>query len=100
MRKWIAQGARTAAMVALLFLHDGIADDLEGAAARVQSLSGGERIHPIAHSLRNSASAAKKFRAFLDDLRTAIDQSTSLSPGLRQELRERLAERYPEGEPS
>ena len=36
MRKWIAQGARTAAMVALLFLHDGIADDLEGAAARVQ----------------------------------------------------------------
>lgn len=100
MRKWIAQGARTAAMVALLFLHDGIADDLEGAAARVQSLSGGERVHPIAQSLRNSASAAKKFRAFLDDLRTAIDQSTSLSPGLRQELRERLAERYPEGEPS
>lgn len=100
MRKWIAQGARTAAMVVLLFLHEGIADDLEGAAARVQSLSGGERIHPIAHSLRNSAGAAKKFRAFLDDLRTAIDQSTPLSPGLRQELRERLAEQYPAGEPS
>jgi hypothetical protein len=97
MRKWIAHGARTAAMVALLFLHDGIADDLEGAATRVQSLSGGERVHPIAQSLRNSAGAAEKFQDFLDDLRRAIDESTPLSPGLRQELRERLAEQYPEG---
>jgi hypothetical protein len=97
MRKWITQGARTAAMVALLFLHDGIADDLERAAARVQSLSGEERPHPIAHSLRNSAGAAEKFRAFLDDLGTTIDLSAPLSPGLRQELRERLAKQYPEG---
>jgi hypothetical protein len=94
MRKWIARGgARTATMVALLFLHDGIADDLEGAAARVQSLSGGERVHPIARSLRNSAGAAKKYRDFLDDMRTAIDQSTALSPGLRQELQKRLADK-------
>lgn len=95
MGKWIAQGsARTATMVALLFLHDGIADNLEKAAARVQSFSGGERVHPITRSLRNSARATKRYRDFLDDLRTAIDQSTFLSRRLRQELWERLGKLY------
>jgi hypothetical protein len=100
--KWIARGdARTATMVALLFLHDGIAVDLEKAAGRVQALSGGEtRLHPIARSLRNGAGAAKKYCAFLDDLCTAIDQSTCLSPRLRLELRKGLADQYPEERPS
>lgn len=98
MRTWISQGGETATLVVLLFLHDGIADDLEAAAANVQLLSGGERITPIVRSLRNSAATAEKFGAFLADLRISLDQSTSLSPKLRRELEERLANHYPKGE--
>jgi len=97
MGKWIEQGGATATMVALLFLHHGIADELEAAAARVKSLSGGEHTHPIVRSLKNNADAAEKYSAFLEKLRISLDQSTSLSPGLRRELRERLAEQQPGG---
>jgi hypothetical protein len=91
MTKWSAQGGpETAMLVALLFLCDGIADDLKTAAACVQSLSGGERINPIVRSLRNNAGAAETFDTFLAGLRASIDQATSISPKLRRELEESL----------
>src|SRR5690349_20887390 len=98
MRTWIAHGgAETATLVALLYLHHGIADELEAAAARVKSLSGREHTHPIVRSVRNSADAEEKYRAFLDGLRTGIDQSTFLSGELIREFRVRLAEQRPGG---
>ena len=101
MRDWIVHGgAEIGTLVALLYLHDGIADDLEAVAASVQSLSGGEHVHPIVRSLRNSAGAAEKFAVFLSDLRSSIDRSTSLPAELRRELQESLAQRHPEGESS
>lgn len=101
MREWIAcGGAETGTLVALLYLHDGIADELDAVAASVQALSGTEHAHPLARSLRNSAGAAEKLAAFLSDLRTSIDQSTALPAELRRELQERLGQRHPEGEPS
>jgi hypothetical protein len=91
MRKWIAQGGgETATLVARLFLHNGIADALEAADARVQSLSGREHGNPILRSLRNGSGAAEKLSAFLADLRMSIGQSTFLSSELRKKLEERL----------
>jgi len=100
MREWIVRGGGEAGtLVALLYLHDGIADDLEAIAASVQALSGGEHVHPIVRSLKNTVGAAEKFAGFLSDLRISIDQSTSLPAGLRRELQERLARQHPEGGP-
>src|SRR5262249_520146 len=90
MRDWIARGAETGTLVALLYLHHGIADDLEFLAAGAESVCGGERVHAGVRSLRNSAGATEKFAAFLSDLRTSIDQSAFLPAELRRELQERL----------
>jgi len=101
MRDWVVRGgAETGTLVALLYLHAGIADELEAVTASVQSLAGGEHVHPIVRSLRNSVGAADKFAAFLSDLRISIDQSTSLPAELRRELHERLAQQHSEGRPS
>jgi hypothetical protein len=99
MGEWIAHGGEeTGTLVALLYLYNGIADELQAAAASVQSLSGGALVDPIARSRRNSAGAATRFAAFLSSLRTSIDQSTSLPAELRRELQELLAKQDPEGE--
>lgn len=92
MREWISQdGTRTATLVALLFLHGGIAEDLEAAGGNVQSLGGGERVNPLVRSLGNSAGAVEKLAAFLADVHASIHQSTSLPEGLRGDLKERYA---------
>lgn len=98
MREWIAcGGAEMGVLVALLYLHDGIADELDAVAASVQAISGTEHAPPIVRSLRNSDGAAQKLAAFVSELRTSIDQSTSLPAERRRELRERLGQRHPEG---
>ena len=100
MREWIVRGGvETGTLVALLYLHDGIADDLEAVATSVQALSGGEHVHPIVRSLKNTAGAAEKFAGFLSDLRISINQSTSVPAELRRELQERLARQAPAGGP-
>jgi hypothetical protein len=91
MREWIAHGGpQTGTLVALLFLHGGIAEDLETAAANVRSLSGAEQASPIVQSLSNNTNAVEPLGAFLADLHSSIDKSSSLPAELQRELRDRF----------
>lgn len=91
MHEWISHGGpQTGTLVALLFLHGGIAEDLETAAANVRALSGSEQANPIVRSLANNANAVEPFGVFLADLHSSIDMSSSLPAELQRELRDRL----------
>jgi hypothetical protein len=91
MREWVPNSNSDAgALVALLFLHGGIAEELETVAANVSALGGGERTNPILRSLANSDPAGERFSIFLADVYQSIHHASSLSGELQSELQDRF----------
>lgn len=93
MRAWISKGGSPAGtLVALLFLHGGIAEELESVATNMRSLTGGSAISPIVFSLANGRDAVEHFSVFLADVHTSINAGYSLPDGLQEDLRDSLVE--------
>lgn len=93
MRAWISKGGLPGGtLVALLFLHGGIAEELESVAVNMRSLTGGKATSPIVLSLANGMDAVEHFSAFLADVHFSINAAYSLPGVLQQDLRESLEE--------
>ncbi|HYC92747.1 MAG TPA: hypothetical protein VEO54_26295 [Thermoanaerobaculia bacterium] len=93
MRVWISKGGSPAgALVALLFLHGGIAEQLESVAANMRSLTGGHPISPIVYSLASRSDAVEQLAGFLADVHAAVNAAYSLPHALQQNLRDSLDE--------
>jgi hypothetical protein len=93
MRDWISKGGTpTGTLVALLFLHGGIAEELESVAGNARSLSGDGVASPFAQALAEGSDAVQHVASFLADLHASINATYSLPDPLQRELRERLNE--------
>jgi len=82
MHEWIEKGGKPAGtLVVLLFLHGGIAEELN-------SRPGGKQISPIVQSLATGAHAVEKFSAFLAGIYQSILRPDALPARLQRELQE------------
>jgi hypothetical protein len=93
MRDWISKGGSpSGTLVALLFLHGGIAEDLDTVATNAHSLTGQTVVNPIVSSLANSPNAVHHFCAFLADVYTSLNKPFSLPAELQYDMRQRFGE--------
>jgi hypothetical protein len=90
MRGWIANGGdKTGILVAVLFLDDGIAAELD----RYTSLrreTGVNEGHPLLFSAANSDHGIDELAGFLADLRVALNGTSALPASVQKELEESL----------
>jgi hypothetical protein len=93
MRDWIANGGpSTGTLVALLFLHGGIAEKLEELSTNVRAMAGNPVTNPILISLADGDKAVLQFCAFLADLHASINQPFVLPAEVQRNLNENFAE--------
>src|SRR6185436_182705 len=88
MRDWTSKGGETAGtLVALLFLHGGIPEQIE-AFSSGGGTSGEIAPSPILESLQESDDAAEHLSAFLADVYASINAPYSFTSELQRELKE------------
>lgn len=90
MGNWISRsGDEAGILVALLFLSDGISDDLQSLPAGVRALTGLTG-NPLLISLSITRDAVQHFSAFLLDIHGSINSTFILSAALQNHLQEKF----------
>ncbi len=90
MREWIARGGdKTGILVAILFLPDGIATELDEFNETTRD-GDGDGIHPLLLSLSTNEGAGYELADFLVDLWMALSGTFEIPASLQRELVERL----------
>jgi hypothetical protein len=93
MRDWISKGGpSTGTLVAMLFLHGGIAEELESLATGARTPGYGAIPSPFLISLASSADAVERFAGFLADVHDSIYSTFTLPSELQREFQTEFAE--------
>lgn len=93
MRDWISKGgAATGSLVALLFLHGGIVDELEQFVGDANASFGSSVPSPIVLSLARGGSAVSAFASFLADVFATVRSTFHLPADLQRDFREEITD--------
>lgn len=93
MRDWIARGGpSTGTLVALLFLHGGIAEQLEELSTNVGAMLVTHVTNPVLLALTDGDRAILRLGSFLADLHTSINQPFVLPTEIQRDLNDNFAE--------